>query len=447
MTACGGSADTVCGSCDANCDACTGPGLCTTCSAGYALNGTVCVFKGPSCRAIHVANPSMTDGVYQLDPDGAGAGAPFFAYCDMTADGGGWMKILQYNNAAYTPTAAAVGNIAVNGTAAMAKLSDANVNSLTALTTTREYRIQGGTSMMKLFMKTGATWNDTARGEGLILGGTGSACEALTNCAYVAVTTPAGRPTIDSNDWTPSSIGSLNNEDRYFTDYSAPINCYVTSDTTHRCYDSGASTGHALIQNLSIWTRELPLTADTIITYPLDENTGTVVGDTSGNARNATVISGSWTPGHTGSAFLGSFRTDATVPVTTAVTVSLWVRRDGTGMAYPRILSWANDGLELADAAAGNNLGVYLPGLGWQATGTAFGAGFHHVAVTVGGGNVVVYFDGVQKFTAPATAALSGQMSIGTRWNNVESWVGALDQVRVFDRALTAAEILTLSQE
>jgi hypothetical protein len=38
-------------------------------------------------------------------------------------------------------------------------------------------------------------------------------------------------------------------------------------------------------------------------------------------------------------------------------------------------------------------------------------------------------------------------MSIGTRWNNAESWVGALDQVRVFDRALTAAEILTLSQE
>ncbi len=411
------------------------------------MNGTVCVFMGASCRAIHVANPAMTDGVYQLDPDGAGAGAPFLAYCDMTADGGGWMKILQYNNAAYTPTAAAVGNIAIAGTAAMAKLSDANVNSLSALSTTREYRIQGGTSTLKLFMKASATWDDTARGEGLILTGTGSACEALTNCTYVTVTTPGGRPTIDSNDWTPSSIGGLNNQDRYFTDYSAPINCYVTGDTTHRCYDSGASTGHALIQNLSIWTRELTVAGQTIITYPLDENTGTVIGDTSGNARNATVLSGSWTPGHTGSAFLGSFRTNATVPVTNAVTVSLWVRRDGPGGGYPRILSWANDGLELADAGAGNNLAVYVPTIGWQPTGTSFGAGFHHVAVTVGSGTVVVYFDGVQKFTMGGALNLNGQMSIGTRWNTSESWVGPIDQVRVFDHALTAAEILTLSQE
>ena len=44
------------------------------------------------------------------------------------------MKILQYVNAAYTPTAAAVGNIAVAGIPAMAKMADTNVNSLSALT-------------------------------------------------------------------------------------------------------------------------------------------------------------------------------------------------------------------------------------------------------------------------------------------------------------------------
>jgi hypothetical protein len=291
-----------------------------------------------------------------------------------------------------------------------------------------------------------APWDDTARSHGLILTGKGFACEATTNCTYVAVTTNA-RPTIDSYDWTPSSTGGNNNEDRYFTDYDAPINCYITGSSTQRCYCAGSTVGHALIPNLSIWARELPVTKDGIIIYPLDENTGTAVGDTSGNARNATVVAGSWTPGHTGSALLGSLRTDAAVPVTNAVTVSLWVRRDGAGTGDTRILSWDNDGLELADVNHANNLGVSVPGLGLQPTGTNFGTGFHHVAVSVGGGNVRVYVDGTQRYVAGATINLTGQMSIGTRWNSADAWVGAVDQVRVYDRVLTTAEIAILSQE
>ena len=189
------------------------------------------------------------------------------------------------------------------------------------------------------------------------------------------------------------------------------------------------------------------MTSDGIILYPLDEDSGTAVGDTSGNALDATVISGSWTPGHTGSGLLGSFRTDGAVPATDAVTVSLWVRRDGVGTGYPRILSWDNDGLDLADFAAGDSLGVYTSVLGWQNTGASFGTGFHHVAVTAGAGTLTVYFDGVQTYTTPLTINLGGQMSIGTRWDGVESWNGAFDQVRVYDRMLSAAEIAALAQE
>jgi len=447
VTACAAAANTVCGACDAHCDTCTGPGACTACSTGYTLNGGACVRTGKTCQTIHLADATAPSGVYQLDPDGGSTANAFFAYCDMTADGGGWMKVLQYNNAAYTPNAAAVGNAAVAGTAAMAKLADTAVNSLSNLSASREYRFQGDQSTKKLFMKSNVVWNDSARGEGLALTGTALACEAATNCSYVSVTTPAGRPTIDSNDWTPSSIAGANNQDRYFTDYSAAINCYSTGSTTQRCYSAGASTSHTMITNLSVWAREWAVATNPTIIYWLDEGAGTVVGDASGNGRDAAVLSGSWTPGHGGSSLLGALRTNASVPITNAVTVYVWVRRDGAGSAYPRILSWDNDGLELADANHANNLGVYTPALGWQATGTSFGAGFHHVAVTVASGTVIVYFDGVQKYTAATTINLSGKMSIGTRWNNVESWVGAVDQVRVYDRALTAAEIASLAQE
>jgi hypothetical protein len=437
----------VCANCDAHCDVCVNNNVCTTCAAGYALLGSGCVPTGTSCLGIHTANPAAPDGIYRLDPDAGSSANAFFAYCDMTTDGGGWMKILQYTDAAYTPSAAAVGNIAVAGISAMAKLADVNVNSLASIATYREYRFSGATSSKKLFMKVSAPWDDTARSHGLILTGTGFACEATTSCIYVPVTTNA-RPTIDSFDWNPSSTGGNNNEDRYFTDYDGTINCYVTGSLTQRCYCAGLTAGHALIPNFSIWARELPVTKDGIIIYPLDENTGTTVGDASGNGRNATVLFGSWTPGHTGSALAGSLITNDVVPVTDAVTVSLWVRRDGAGTGDTRVLSFDTDALELADVNHANNLGVSVPGLGLQATATSFGVGFHHVAVSAGGGNVRVYFDGVQKYVAAGTIDLANrQMSIGMRWNTLDRWVGALDQVRVYDRVLTAAEIALLSQE
>ena len=42
------------------------------------------------CGAILVADPTAADGIYTIDLDGVGVGAPFDVYCDMTTHGGGW---------------------------------------------------------------------------------------------------------------------------------------------------------------------------------------------------------------------------------------------------------------------------------------------------------------------------------------------------------------------
>ena len=43
-----------------------------------------------TCKAILAANQSAKDGMYMIDPDGAGPKMPVSVFCDMTTDGGGY---------------------------------------------------------------------------------------------------------------------------------------------------------------------------------------------------------------------------------------------------------------------------------------------------------------------------------------------------------------------
>lgn len=67
---------------------------CGTCGTDCTVSNQGCVAGVcsdvlASCNAWRQAGQT-TSGVYTIDPDGAGAGQPFDAYCDMVTDGGGW---------------------------------------------------------------------------------------------------------------------------------------------------------------------------------------------------------------------------------------------------------------------------------------------------------------------------------------------------------------------
>jgi hypothetical protein len=190
-----------------------------------------------------------------------------------------------------------------------------------------------------------------------------------------------------------------------------------------------------------------------ILFYTLDENAGTSVADSSGHAQNATAATGTgWTPGHLGSAYKGLWRTNGNLPAVTSLTFSAWVRRDGNGSAVPRIFNWGADLFDIADFWSGGNVGLYSGnmGLGWTDTGIAYGAGFHHLVVTASGTTINVYFDGTFRFTVNAPAALSLPAALGyfdQQQGGLENFNGPIDQVRIFDRVLSPAEITALAAE
>ena len=68
----------------ANCGTCG-----NVCQAGYACSSGQCSLNPtqPSCFAIKQSNSNAANGLYSIDPDGAGALPPVQVYCDMTAGG------------------------------------------------------------------------------------------------------------------------------------------------------------------------------------------------------------------------------------------------------------------------------------------------------------------------------------------------------------------------
>jgi len=76
------------------CEGCAIGKFCVTssdCDKSICDNGQCAV--AASCAQVHAKNPNATDGVYQIDVDGAAGKAPFPVYCDMTMAGGGWTRV------------------------------------------------------------------------------------------------------------------------------------------------------------------------------------------------------------------------------------------------------------------------------------------------------------------------------------------------------------------
>lgn len=92
---------------DVDCGGRCGPGSCDLgqaciedddCSSRSCNESIGACSANSSCLAL-LSSGFESDGIYSIDPDGAGPGAPFDVYCDMTNSGGGWTLIARFSNA------------------------------------------------------------------------------------------------------------------------------------------------------------------------------------------------------------------------------------------------------------------------------------------------------------------------------------------------------------
>lgn len=207
--------------------------------------------------------------------------------------------------------------------------------------------------------------------------------------------------------------------------------------------------------------------------YPLDETTGTVVKDCSGRGHDGTVISepagGPWV---VGGKHGGGFRGDGTAGCIdlgtppdllvegASFSVALWM----SVHAYP---SGANArymfGRTMDSVNSGYRLATYVSNAFlWSthsaatrvdtngSTGEPTDTWLHVAATFAPGASSVLYVNGVQQgmaAAAPIAADTSATVRIGCRGDGMLVIDGIVDEVRVYKRALSAAEVLSLSRK
>lgn len=199
-------------------------------------------------------------------------------------------------------------------------------------------------------------------------------------------------------------------------------------------------------------------TTGPVAAYGFDEGAGTVLHDLSGNGNDGTIANGRWSAHGEHGGALDFDGTDTLVSVPDApsldlhgkLTVEAWVRPDALGGWRAIAVKEQPDELGYAlyaDSKPGLPAGIVYARHRERDT---FGAAqlpvgvWSHLAVTSDGSTLRLYVDGRLVDSTPVPGqipATPGQLSIGgdTVWN--EWFDGAIDDLRVYDRTLSADEV------
>jgi len=218
----------------------------------------------------------------------------------------------------------------------------------------------------------------------------------------------------------------------------------------------------------SPWSQVRSFTTNSLVGYwKMDEGSGSTLIDHSGNGNNAQKSSTSnwtWITGKSSLALLlnksivqyGGVPHNSTINISKQVTISAWIRpADKLGRQI--IAKGGTDGYELLTLKSGkiefrfnreSNGSTYS--LISNKTYPNDGKTWLHVTATFDGTKSTLYFNGVQDisktYSATTIKTNTSELQIGAR-KGANQWSGALDEIRLYNRALTATEVSKLPNQ
>ena len=333
----------------------------------------------------------------------------------------------------------------------------------------------------------GNWWNQggvfTGTGTVTFTGTTGGTSNVIRSAGQpfgaITVNQPGRNWTLADRLWAPGSAITITAGALFASSYSIHAGTLTESGT----FDGG--TGTVVLDsssdltfesaNFSALRVEDPTESNLVGYWKLDEGQGSRLRDYSGNGNTGTLVNGpKWTTSV--SSAIGfddpaavTFSGDSTVddhatmtasgalafnPNTSHVTVAYWMYYASTPTVTRNAVTLDHAGL--LQTGFVRNAGVtYLAA--WNAGGGAAplvstssipAAGWHHFAYTWDGTNSKLYIDGGTPDSTTANAPTSSTIStvwLGTYDGASELYAGQLDDVRIYNRALTEAQIGSLA--
>jgi len=198
-------------------------------------------------------------------------------------------------------------------------------------------------------------------------------------------------------------------------------------------------------------------TSGLVAAYGFEEGSGATVADASGGANHGSISGATWTTGKSGSAlnFNGSgalvtVADSASLDLTSGMTLEAWVYPTSTGAAWKDVLYKSVDMYYLngaspqsggAPAAGGSFIASPLYGKAALPANT-----WSHLASTYDGATLRLYVNGVQVGHRTQTGPIhtsAGNLTLGGDAAFGQYWAGRIDEVRIYNGALSASQIQT----
>jgi hypothetical protein len=205
----------------------------------------------------------------------------------------------------------------------------------------------------------------------------------------------------------------------------------------------------------------ITVTEGLVAYWDLNENTGITANDVSGNGHTGTISSAGWVSGESGSAldFPGGAHVDVgKLDITggTGFTAAMWVNVDAFTVSDARIISKSTSSAEqdhywMLSTYSGSKLRFRIKAGGATSTlvassGTMDTDKWYHAAVTYDGAAMKIYLDGAEVGSMGKTGTVGVNPAVSA-WignnpgNPSQGFNGIIDEVRLYNRALSPSEI------